>query len=196
MASREELLKRLEKYNKPKTDRKYLKLNGYWISPKGKIIDVGSNNHIDMIIDSPMRFNISPEFIKSEHEKYGERIGQEGDARDNIMTKVLKDGWIRIRARRNFVSVQVWDFNRKTLKNLESFADEGYNKGFNGYYIAPNELFKVSALRNNKVRQTEVESLIQGGLFESKEYNYYEGVLCSETVLPTFSEYINKTTNS
>lgn len=192
MSSREELLQRLEKYNKPKSkSKRYLNLNGYWVSPKGKIIDVGPQNHIDMIIDNPMRFNISSEYIKSEHEKYGERIGQEGDARDNIMTKALKDGWIRIRARRNFVSVQLWEFNRKTMNNLEAFATEGYEKGFKGHHIAPNELFKVSALRTNKVRQTEVEALIQGSLVECQEYDYYEGVLSSETVLPSFTQYIN-----
>lgn len=189
-SSKEELLKKLEKYKKP-SNKRYLRLNGYWVSPKGQVIDIGSDNHIDKIIENPIRYNISSRFIKSEHEKYGERIGQEGDARDNIMIKVLKDGWIRVRARRNFVSVQVWDFDRKTIRNLESFATEGYDEGFNGYHIAPNEVFKVSALRTNKVRQTEVESLVKGGLVESIEFDYYEGVLSSETVLPSFSSYIN-----
>lgn len=191
MTISEDLASRLAKYNKP-SNKKYINKTGYWISPKGKITDTNNKNHIDQIISSPTSFNISSSYIKSEHEKYGERIGQEGDARDNIMTKVLQDGWIRVRARRNFISVQVWEFSRKTVSNLETFAKQGYEVGFSGEYIAPNESFKISTLKNNKARQIDVEKLIQGGINEAHEFDYYVGFLMEETGIPTLSQYINR----
>jgi hypothetical protein len=194
-SSKEELLARLSKYNKP-SNKKFLNKTGFWVSPKGKVIDTGSQKHIDVVISSPIRFNISKEYIESEHEKYGERIGQEGDARDNILSKILKAGWIRIRARRNFISVQLWEFSRNIIKNLESFAKEGYTSGFDGEHIQPNETFKVSALNRGRARELDVEQLIQGGLHECQEIQYYEGYLIEETPIPTFKDFINNKTKT
>ena len=194
MTISEDLASRLAaKYNKP-SNKKYINKTGYWISPKGKITDTNNKNHIDQIISSPTSFNISSSYIKSEHEKYNERIGQEGDARDNIMTKVLQDGWIRVRARRNFISVQVWDFSSKTIKNLEDFATQGLESGFSGEFIQPNEMFKVSSLSNGRARQVEVESLAKGGLVESCEFDTYSGFLIEES-MPTFKQFINNKNN-
>jgi hypothetical protein len=190
MTISEDLAARLAKYNKP-SKKTYINKTGYWISPKGKITDTDSKNHIDQIISSPSTFNITAEYIKSEHKKYGESIGQEGDARDNIMTKVLQDGWIRVRARRNFISVQVWEFSRTTTKNLEAFAVQGLESGFSGEFIQPNEMFKVSSLSNGRARQVEVESLAKGGLVESCEFDVYSGFLIQES-MPTFKQFINR----
>jgi len=174
---------------------KYLNKTGFWVSPKGKIISTGPNSHIDLVISNPILFGIKKEYINTEHEKYGERVGQEGDARDNILTKVLEDGWIRIRARRNFISVQVWDFSGNTVKNLEAFAKEGYEKGFKDGFIQPNETFKVSSLKRGKARELDIDQLISGGLVECQEIQYYAGYLIEETPIPTFKDYINSKTN-
>ena len=106
----------------------------YWISPKGEIIDV-KTKHISSVIDNPKKFGFDRDFIDYIHDFYGEKIGTEGKAREQIMKVLFKDGWIRIRQYKNFWTVNVkrmagrsksylTEWAKKVLKGLFGFKEQ------------------------------------------------------------------------
>jgi len=70
--------------------------NAYWIKSNGKILPV-KTTHIDMVIDDPKMFGLTIEYIKSVHNTFREKLGQEGKARAQIMRELISKGWMRIR---------------------------------------------------------------------------------------------------
>ena len=68
----------------------------FWISPEGRVMDVGVN-HIAAVIRDPKTFNVTKNRIEKAYAKHKEPIGSEGNAREEIITAILKKGWIRIR---------------------------------------------------------------------------------------------------
>ena len=72
----------------------------YWVSPQGKIFDVGTN-HIDAVIKNPKAFGLTSEKIQAAYDKHGEELGREGKAREEIILDLVKKGWVRIRRYRN-----------------------------------------------------------------------------------------------
>jgi len=65
--------------------------NAYWVSPRGFVHEVPIT-HIDYIIKHPKPFGASLDQIKDLHDKHGEKLGQEGKAREEIMLKYMKRG--------------------------------------------------------------------------------------------------------
>ena len=93
----------------------------YFISPKGKVVYV--SNHITAIIRNPNKFGISKEFIKDQYEKYNERMGQEGKARESIILMLVNRGWIRIRRYGDNVwSINTYILNPKNRKFIINWA--------------------------------------------------------------------------
>lgn len=82
----------------------------YWYK-NGKLIEVGKikyktettdgiefgKTHIHDLVENPEIFGFTKEQIVSIYKKHGETVGNEGEAREEIMKKVIKNGWIRIR---------------------------------------------------------------------------------------------------
>jgi CRISPR/Cas system-associated endonuclease/helicase Cas3 len=125
---------------------------GYWYK-HGKLIELVSGHHIDYILDNPEKFYLTKEGIIKTHEKYGDKLGQEGKARDEIILNVVEDGWIRIRhyvRPKDYWSIQFdkFRFRESDLKSLiETLIlkekimrkdDElhliGFNDGYTGIY--------------------------------------------------------------
>jgi len=85
-----------------------------FISPKGEFI-AGSSSHIDMVTDNPKKFGYTIEDIRKIYEKYNERMGIEGKARDEILTNLISNGWIHIRRRPNkYWAVLINKMTKKT----------------------------------------------------------------------------------
>ncbi len=57
--------------------------------------------HIRAVITSPEVFGLSRNYIESTYIKHGEKTGIEGNARDEILRIVLRNGWIRLRRHTN-----------------------------------------------------------------------------------------------
>lgn len=95
---------------------------GYWVTPDGEIIDLGTKHHIDIVIDSPGQFGENLEDIKEAYERFGEGWRFEGKARDEIMQRVVRIGFIRIREVKNYWKIQLWGFNSDQCHNLSSWA--------------------------------------------------------------------------
>lgn len=104
----------------------------YWISRSGELIDVGKT-HIDAVIKNPKKFGYTDEKIKDIYDKYNEKIGQEGKAREEIIVDLIGHGWVRVRRYRNEgYSVNISRMTKKMKDRLFSWADKLLNKGING----------------------------------------------------------------
>jgi len=69
---------------------------GVWISPSGDVFGVPLT-HIRSVVDNPERFGLSVSQVKGVFNKHGEGVGSEGDARDEIISLLVSNGWTRIR---------------------------------------------------------------------------------------------------
>ena len=77
-----------------------------FISPAGEIVEVGTS-HIAKVIRTPEPFGLTMETIEKTYEKYSEPVGLEGQARKEILVKIIEKGWIRARRYREHWSVTV-----------------------------------------------------------------------------------------
>jgi hypothetical protein len=81
---------------KPKVKGKVTKANAYWISPDGFVIPVGTK-HIDVILKNPEKFDVTEQYLRKIYKKHKEPYGHEGYAREDIMSSLIKIGWVRLR---------------------------------------------------------------------------------------------------
>ena len=97
-----------------------------WVSPAGQVLVFLDPKHIDIIIKNPQMFGVTPEYINSTYVKYGEPIGHEGHAREEIIKHVVNQGWIRIRRynRPYFFSINVGNIDHGTLRRLSKWASQ------------------------------------------------------------------------
>jgi hypothetical protein len=104
----------------------------YWISPKGEVIEV-STNHIDVVIKNPQKFKLTSEYITGLYDKYGETLGSEGKAREDIIIKLVKSGWIRVRRYRNEgYSLNVSSITKKVKDTIFDWVDKLVTVGILG----------------------------------------------------------------
>ena len=106
----------------------------YWISPSGKIIPT-EITHIASIIRNPELFGLDRTYIEKLYKKYKEHIGQEGKARNEIMTDLMKKNWIRVR----YVDTGGWYFevirlNERQRDSILDFISKGMKDGFINKY--------------------------------------------------------------
>ena len=71
-------------------------LAAFFISPTGELIWV-EERHIRTVIRDPERFGLTGDEIAAVYKRHGERLGLEGNARKEILTSLIRKGWIRIR---------------------------------------------------------------------------------------------------
>jgi hypothetical protein len=71
--------------------------NRWWLSPKGEILNVKGESHVDEILREPEKFETTREHVLETYQKYGERVGLEGQAREELMKEAMEKGWIRVR---------------------------------------------------------------------------------------------------
>lgn len=76
----------------------------FFLSPEGHLIHV-QDNHVGTIIRDPPKFGLTPVEIESAYRNHGERIGVEGEARKELLLRIINHGWIRIRRYRDYWSV-------------------------------------------------------------------------------------------
>lgn len=76
---------------------------GYWISPQGEVIELPQGGtHIVDIVKNPEKYGQTEERLRKVYDKFGEpeRYGKEGKSRDEIMLRLMRRGWIRVRKAR------------------------------------------------------------------------------------------------
>ena len=73
-----------------------MRYHAYWISPIGEILPV-ETHHVTDFFRYPEVFGLTRDDVLSCYQKYGERLGTEGKAREELILGVMKKGWIRLR---------------------------------------------------------------------------------------------------
>lgn len=96
---------------------------GYWFK-YGDAYEV-ERNHIRFILDKPEMFEFTKEELRDIYRSYGEKIGQEGKAREHIIKEAARRGWVRIRHYKkpsDYWSIQ-FDRYKKRRRSVEKFID-------------------------------------------------------------------------
>ena len=156
---------------------------GFWLSPQGELIGT-SSVHITDIIQNPRKFGVTTDWIESKYDEYGERMGTEGSAREDIIRHVVKRGWIRVRryTRPDYWSTTVYMLNRSTKENIESwvkaFADEGI--------MGRGSEIRLYEVRSDKMKRYEVAEILKYGLDE--EYTSESDRQINQLSESTFSD--------
>lgn len=90
----------------------------YFISPRGYVIPVLNGTHIAEVIQNPKVFGLTSESIADAYKRHDETLGHEGFARDEILTELLKIGWIRARIKGGYLYCQVGFESKRIYKNI------------------------------------------------------------------------------
>lgn len=142
----------------------------YWISPKGEIINV-AQNHIATVIENPETFGLTFEGIKEVYDSYGEPIGLEGKAREEIMLNLIREGWTRIRRYANkFWSINVPRLTKKVKDNIFDWANRITDNGLFGY--KEKDIFmpvKLDTSLGEVVKDMTMKDILSSALYESSE---------------------------
>lgn len=121
--------------------------DAYWISPKGEVLQVGgTKTHIRIVIDNPKKFGETKERIEKDYKKHKESITWEGKAREEIMIRIMKRGWVRIRERHNSWTVQVWKMSPKMNDILWMWANTIKKTVFDKF--APVNIYEIQRLKS------------------------------------------------
>lgn len=119
-------------------------IQAYFISDINKIISVGQR-HIDEILAVCWYFGFDRNEIEILHQQIGEKLGQEGVVRNEMMKTLLKRGWIRIRQYNETWHLEAWKLDKKTITNVNSWV---YQMLINGL-IDENTDFIMTTLNDN-----------------------------------------------
>lgn len=105
----------------------------FWISPTGEV--VGSyKKHINMVIENPEKFGLTLEKIKDFYASYGEPMGHEGRAREEIIKRLVRKKWIRIRKWPNkFYTIYFFYKKMYNRKFLQEWAKKMITTGISGF---------------------------------------------------------------
>jgi hypothetical protein len=129
------------------------KAAGYWIHGN-KIKDVTYSTHVDDIIKMPEVFGLSKEDINKQYAAHGERVGAEGKAREELILKVLDNGWVRVRhytsgSFGDYWSVQFDEISKreKAVKNFLSWAVH------DSKIMHPNDDVRLVGFRDNYYKE-------------------------------------------
>lgn len=140
--------------------------NAYWLSPKNKIIKP-KMFHIGTVIDHPEKFGETDRSVESTYLKYDEPISPtiEGKAREEILLRVVKRGYIRIRkgvSRRNQRwSIQVYKLNTKANDMIWEWANKVISDGIADDPYADVIIHEIS--KGNKMIRTSLDKIAAGG---------------------------------
>ena len=141
--------------------RPFTKAEAYWISPTGKILPV-RDLHITEVLSNPEAFGFNRDELERAYKQHDELLGSEGKAREEIMTTLLKRGWIRIRyvPNHDLYSIQCFNFGKRQKDYLWQWAKD----------VTDNEFHKYADVRldtGNKVEGSSVKGLMSTNILSS-----------------------------
>ena len=132
-------------------------IQAYWLLPDGTIHPV-KTKHIIEIINCPELFGETLGTIKSIYEAYNEKMPHEGKARIEIMKRVMKRGYIRIRERRNHWVIQLYKLSPKEHKFISQWVNCAWDN-LNDKYAD----IKVNTLQNNELTIVPFKEFLHRG---------------------------------
>lgn len=169
----------------------------YWISPKNEVINVPTV-HIDTVITNPETFGLTKEGIQKIYDSYGEPLGSEGKAREEIILDLVRKGWIRIRQYRNQGwSVNVGKLSKKVKDNLFDWATKITSVGLFGSkerdLYSPVNIFVVLDDIMKKVTMKEVlSSVLYEGLEKFESSNGIKLMVLRENKMKNWVDFVRE----
>jgi len=137
----------------------------FFISPKGQIVDT-EINHIATIIANPKKFGLTKDYIQTVYDKYNEKVNVEGKAREEIIKRLIKSGWIRIRKYKQFWSINIDKFTGKVKAELQMWA-HNLIQGKIPSYKEEDVYIDIRIDDGMRVWTSKMKVMAQGGLRES-----------------------------
>ena len=162
-------------------------MSAYWISPQGEIIVIkgtSGSTHIDSVINNPETFGLTKSKIQDVYDMYGEKLGTEGKAREQIIRDLVDKGWIRVRKYRQQWSININRITKKIKDYIFDFAakitsDEGlFGEKEKDLYMP----VKVLSFHNDQMDSYTFKDLLSGAMYESLE-KFDDDNILTEVVL-------------
>lgn len=149
---------------------------GFFISPDGMLLSV-EMTHIKAVINYPVKFGMTRAKIEDIYRKYDEPLGLEGNAREEILSTLIRRRWIRIRQYREYWSVQADKMTKQTLGRLIAFAKMAL-KGTPPFCDKAwgNEPVRVTFLSNGDYRDFTMQALAGNPLRFNRDFAGYDSV--------------------
>jgi hypothetical protein len=107
--------------------------SGWWISPEGKEYEIVE--HFSFVKANPELFGLSEKQVKGWiHRKH----------RGKALIHAMKQNWVRIRGRRNYTSIELWELNKVTIRSILRFLKH--------HKFWDSDMIKFSILKSRYVR--------------------------------------------
>jgi hypothetical protein len=164
-------------------------MDAYWINPQGKILQLTGGTHIKIVFDNPNKFGLSKQSIQKIYDKYNENYGIEGKARDEIITKIIQRGYVRIREYKNRWSVQVWKINNKVNDTLWVWAKTVLPKASDKF--ADIDITEIGGRKG--LMRTSLSKLASGGSISEEEKELAERHVRFVDSIDDFDDYVPET---
>ena len=129
-------------------------------------MDLTLNRNISTVIADPEKFGLTIEEIRASYVMHGERIGVEGVARQELLLKVISQGWIRIRRYENYWSVTVPSLEPPIWERLQDWAGQMLS-GTNYFKEAHREMFLKISTPEGDIHST-IGDLADGSCFSEE----------------------------
>jgi len=138
-----------------------------WIAPNGKILPV-KINHITTILEKPSVFGLTRDYITKKFGEHGDRMGQEGKAREEIMFDLMKRGWIRVRyvVKKDSWTLQTYYYGKREQHNIWDWARESLSSKV----ISPHSGVTILIMKSGRVISSSALLAAKGDkIFEIKK---------------------------
>ena len=134
---------------------------GFFISPCGHFIPV-KGSHIATVVERPAAFGLTREEIDTVFAVHGETRYIEGKARHELLSRILADGWIRLRRGNNRWSVQSDRLDADTMALVQAWARQ-ILRGMGGSIERDRYIdVDLEGLSDSKRQRTSVGDLARG----------------------------------
>jgi hypothetical protein len=132
--------------------------NAWWVKRGQKYIDVDTK-HINTVLEHPESFGLTRESILDIYNEFGEKPGQEGDAREKIILELVKEGWLRVR---HYTRPQdYWTFTVNSFRGQTPDIAKFCNWAIGAGTMSERDSMMVASLRDN---QTYRYDFMNGGV--------------------------------
>ena len=132
------------------------------------MVSTNGGTHINMVVAAPKKFGYTEGQIRTVYDKYGEPLGTEGKAREEIIRSLIDKGWIRARRYpNNCWSLQVKKLTKKSKDYFYDFAHK-IQKGVGGF----KELDKYFPMKigcESGIKNYEINKIGSGVLYSAQE---------------------------
>jgi len=148
--------------------------NAYWLTPQGKLIKPKSR-HIITVVKNPTQFGETKKSLQTTFDKYNEQMNSniEGKAREEILLRVIKRGFARIRLggtkRNQRWSIQLNRLTSKLEDALWQWANQIIKDGSAPDKYADVIIHQIG--KGDKMTRTDLNTIAEGGdIKEQKEF--------------------------